>query len=107
MYFTEVIGVFLKWAKSYGPLFRLWLGNQAYIFVADPKIAEVITFTKCVVVNCMYVMLPIMLKTMRFHSQQVLTSKVHIHKAHEYDLLHPFLGNGLSTLNGTYTLHAL
>ncbi|PFH47460.1 hypothetical protein AMATHDRAFT_50287 [Amanita thiersii Skay4041] len=29
-----------KWAKEYGPLYSLWLGNQLFIVVSDPIIAK-------------------------------------------------------------------
>ena len=28
------------WAKEYGPLFSIWMGNQLFVFISDPHIAR-------------------------------------------------------------------
>ncbi|KAF8638157.1 hypothetical protein AX17_002400 [Amanita inopinata Kibby_2008] len=35
-----------KWAKKYGPLYSVWLGNQLFVIVSDPVIAKDILISK-------------------------------------------------------------
>jgi len=28
------------WAKQYGPLFSIWMGNQLFVVVSDPRVAR-------------------------------------------------------------------
>lgn len=29
-----------RWAKSYGPLFSVWMGNQLFVVISDPRVAR-------------------------------------------------------------------
>ncbi|KAJ6546664.1 cytochrome P450 [Mycena vulgaris] len=35
-----------SWAKTYGPLFSVWMGNQLFIVISDPKVARDLLVTQ-------------------------------------------------------------
>ncbi|KAJ7474932.1 hypothetical protein FB451DRAFT_1174347 [Mycena latifolia] len=35
-----------RWAKAYGPLFSVWMGNQLFIVISDPKVARDLLVTQ-------------------------------------------------------------
>ncbi|KAJ7044580.1 cytochrome P450 [Mycena alexandri] len=35
-----------KWANTYGPLFSVWMGNQLFVVISDPKIAKDLLVTQ-------------------------------------------------------------
>ncbi|KAJ7090846.1 cytochrome P450 [Mycena belliarum] len=35
-----------RWAKKYGPLFSVWMGNQLFVVISDPKVARDLLITQ-------------------------------------------------------------
>lgn len=92
--YAEIINTFFDWWHTYDKdNFRFWVGPYSNILICNPKHLEV-SFN-------IQLICALIIHTVIYFFQFILSSNTLIKKSDIYDMLHPWLGHGLLTSWGS------